>query len=323
MRQRGWPSVQAWISGAESCCPLQEKTWPAIAKAIAAHEPVKMLVRAEEYDIAARLCGPSVTPRGTAHRRSVDARYRAGLREKSGRAVRRGRLQFPMAGAESRRTLMMPKLQASSLKRSTRSSSRQIWCLKAAVSRWMVREPPSSPKAACSMPIAIRASARRNANRNSRACWACEKSSGCRALPVWTLPTVTPIFYARFATPGVVVAGLDLDPQSYDHAVTQRHLDILRQSTDVKGHKLDVVVMPGPSTIRKAYENADFAAGYINFYVCNGAVIAPEFGDRKADDNARDALWDLFPGRDIIQVNIDGIAAGGGGIHCTTQQQPA
>jgi agmatine deiminase len=34
-------------------------------------------------------------------------------------------------------------------------------------------------------------------------------------------------------------------------------------------------------------------------------------------------LREHFPGRDIVQLNIDAIAAGGGGIHCTTQQQPA
>jgi len=48
-------------------------------------------------------------------------------------------------------------------------------------------------------------------------------------------------------------------------------------------------------------ETPKFAAGYINFYVCNGAVIAPQFSD---------------------SLGIDAIAAGGGGIHCTTQQQP-
>jgi agmatine deiminase len=26
--------------------------------------------------------------------------------------------------------------------------------------------------------------------------------------------------------------------------------------------------------------------------------------------------------KDVVQVNIDGIAAGGGGIHCATQQEP-
>lgn len=104
--------------------------------------------------------------------------------------------------------------------------------------------------------------------------------------------------------------------------MTKRHLDILRTSTDLQGRKLRVVVLQGPSTVRSTYKNNEFAAGYINFYVRNGAVIAPEFGDRDADCTTRDTLRDLFPGREVIQLNIDGIAAGGGGIHCTTQQQP-
>lgn len=129
-------------------------------------------------------------------------------------------------------------------------------------------------------------------------------------------------FYARFARPGVVVAGYDPDPQSFDHAVTKRHLDILKTATDAQGNKLEVAVMTAPSKVREQYANNDFAAGYINFYVCNGAVIAPEFGDPKADKAAHDTLQKLFPDRDIVQINIDGVAAGGGGIHCTTQQEP-
>ncbi|SJM93442.1 agmatine deiminase family protein [Crenothrix polyspora] len=129
-------------------------------------------------------------------------------------------------------------------------------------------------------------------------------------------------FYARFAKPGVVVAGYDADPQSFDHAVTKKHLNILKTATDANGKRLHVVVIEGPATIRPTYESNDFAAGYINFYVCNGAVIAPEFGDKKADNAAKTKLQTLFPNRKIVQLNIDGIAAGGGGIHCTTQQEP-
>lgn len=130
-------------------------------------------------------------------------------------------------------------------------------------------------------------------------------------------------FYARFISPGVVVAGLDNDPSSYDHAVTKRHLEILKDATDGAGQKLKIIVIPGPSSVRSQYENKEFAAGYINFYLCNGAVIVPEFGDAKADRYCRDALKDALPNREIVQLNIDAIAAGGGGIHCTTQQQPA
>ena len=129
-------------------------------------------------------------------------------------------------------------------------------------------------------------------------------------------------FYARFVRPGLVVAGYDPDPDSFDHAVTRRHLEILRAATDAQGRKLRVLVLEAPSRVRKQFDNDDFAAGYINFYVCNGAVIAPEFGDPRTDSAAKRVLQEAFAGRDVVQLNIDALAAGGGGIHCTTQQQP-
>ena len=125
-----------------------------------------------------------------------------------------------------------------------------------------------------------------------------------------------------FAKPGVVIAGFDPDPKSFDHAVTKRHLEVLRAATDAEGRKLEVVTLVAPSRVREKFASDDFAAGYINFYVCNGAVIAPEFGDEKADAAAKRQLQLLFRGREVVQLNIDGIAAGGGGIHCTTQQEP-
>jgi agmatine deiminase len=129
-------------------------------------------------------------------------------------------------------------------------------------------------------------------------------------------------FYARFVKPGVVVVGYDPDVTSFDHAVTKRHIEILSTATDAAGRKLEVVVLNAPSKVREKFANNEFAAGYINFYVCNGAVLVPEFGDVQADRSAKQKLQELFPERVIIQLNIDGIAAGGGGIHCTTQQEP-
>lgn len=129
-------------------------------------------------------------------------------------------------------------------------------------------------------------------------------------------------FYARFARSGVVVAGYDPAPESFDHTVTKRHLEILRSATDADGRALQVAVIEAPESIRTRFSDKDFAAGYINFYVVNGAVIAPEFGDVKGDAKARETLKKLFPEREIVQLDIDAIAAGGGGIHCTTQQEP-
>lgn len=76
---------------------------------------------------------------------------------------------------------------------------------------------------------------------------------------------------------------------------------------------------------RKSYfseDNEDFAAGYINYFVINNAIIAPEFGDPDADLEAKKLLKTLYPTREIVMLNIDAIAAGGGGIHCVTHQLP-
>jgi agmatine deiminase len=129
-------------------------------------------------------------------------------------------------------------------------------------------------------------------------------------------------FYARFASPGVVLAGYDPDPQSYDHAVTKRHLEILRRAHDARGRPLQVQVLQAPERFSSQYAAASFAAGYIGFYVCNGAVIAQKFGDAKADGQALKLLQQAFPGRVVEQLRMDGIAAGGGSVHCATQQEP-
>ncbi|AZD06294.1 Agmatine deiminase [Pseudomonas chlororaphis] len=132
-------------------------------------------------------------------------------------------------------------------------------------------------------------------------------------------------FYARFVKPGVVIANLDNDPESYDYAVTRRHLEILNAATDADGRRLVVHTLPPPTRRRSnlyTRDNPDFAPGYINFLPINGAVIAPQFGDAAADQYCKDLLARLYPGRVVEQVNIDPIAAGGGGIHCVSKHLP-
>ena len=88
----------------------------------------------------------------------------------------------------------------------------------------------------------------------------------------------------------------------------------------LKAAKLDMTVIAEPITPRiKSY---DFVAAYANYYVCNGAVIAAEFGDTATDTIAKTALQNLYPDREIITLNVDTLGELGGGIHCATQQQP-
>lgn len=128
---------------------------------------------------------------------------------------------------------------------------------------------------------------------------------------------------ARFTAPGQVLIQIDdeIDPDDPWSAAAHETLGIIQQATDARGRPLEIVRLPEPLDIRGTAD--DFVSSYVNYYVCNGAVIAAQFGDRQADDEAREVLASLYPGRRIVQLNIDALGASGGGIHCATQQQPA
>ena len=129
-------------------------------------------------------------------------------------------------------------------------------------------------------------------------------------------------FYARFAKPGVVVVSRDTDKSSYDYKITRENIEVLRAATDAQGNSLDIIVLDTPWDINTKFGIEDFAAGYVGYYVCNGAIIMQKFGDKKADREAKNKLAKAFPRHTIEQISIDGIASGGGSIHCATQQEP-
>ena len=127
---------------------------------------------------------------------------------------------------------------------------------------------------------------------------------------------------ARFVAPGKVLIQLSdaIDPDDPWSVSGHETLKILQSATDARGKKLEIIRLPDPINIRS--RKADFVASYVNYYVCNGAVIAAQFGDKAADAKARALLQSLYPGRTVEMLNIDAIGESGGGIHCATQQQP-
>ncbi|MCX5215142.1 agmatine deiminase family protein [Kitasatospora sp. NBC_00240] len=131
-------------------------------------------------------------------------------------------------------------------------------------------------------------------------------------------------YLARFTAPGQVI--LDRPAPGADPkwvAVYEQAKEILRTATDARGRRLTVTELPCPDPRKIRGKGKEFLAGYTNFYVANGAVFVPQFGDGYADGVAYAILQAAYPGRDIVQLDIDGIASGGGGIHCATQSQPA
>jgi agmatine deiminase len=64
------------------------------------------------------------------------------------------------------------------------------------------------------------------------------------------------------------------------------------------------------------------AASYANYYVANGVVVVPQYGDPR-DAEALAILAPLFPDREVRGVRAQALITGGGAWHCVTQQQPA
>ncbi|MGX5201092.1 agmatine deiminase family protein [Aliikangiella sp. IMCC44632] len=102
-------------------------------------------------------------------------------------------------------------------------------------------------------------------------------------------------------------------PESENHSIYAENKQIIQQ------HGLQLVEIPEPQA--RYVDNMREPLSYINFYLANGAVIAPRFGC-KQDDAAQQILADLFPQRQVCMIDANEILVGGGGIHCITMQQP-
>lgn len=141
-----------------------------------------------------------------------------------------------------------------------------------------------------------------------------------------------------FVRPGEVVLGWTDDEKDPQYAMSKSCLDILEHETDAMGRKIKVHKLPIPKTPicvteedLGGYEFEDgedtrevgerLAASYVNFYISNGGVIVPQFGDDH-DKTAVEILGKVFPERKICPIPARDILLGGGNIHCITQQIP-
>jgi agmatine deiminase len=119
----------------------------------------------------------------------------------------------------------------------------------------------------------------------------------------------------RFVRPGVVVA---MEARASDDP----NREVMRTLVhDASAHGLDVVRIPSPGRIVDA-DSRVMPASYVNFYVCNAAVVVPTYGS-PFDDEAVERIGSLFPGRRTVGIEARAILTGGGAFHCITQQQPA
>ncbi len=125
---------------------------------------------------------------------------------------------------------------------------------------------------------------------------------------------------ACFVRPGVVMALGTTDHRDGNFVALQDNLDRLKKARDAAGRSLEVIPIRQPA--RRDRNGARLTLSYTNLYIGNGRVVMPGFED-PADQEAYRTVRRLFPDREVVQIPALDIVAGGGGIHCITQQQPA
>ncbi len=124
---------------------------------------------------------------------------------------------------------------------------------------------------------------------------------------------------ACFVKPGVVVIHGQPDPSHPDHDVANEIEAIMQAETDAGGRELEVIVLDAP---KERYVHGEpLSCSYVNFSFVNNGVVLCAFDDPK-DEETAGIFRTLFPEREVVSVDAVPIFAGGGGVHCITQQEP-
>ena len=125
----------------------------------------------------------------------------------------------------------------------------------------------------------------------------------------------------RFTGDQSIVCAVTEDEEDANYTPMQRNLTHLKTLRNHEGNPYDVTELPLPKK-RRDFAGVRLAPSYANFYVGNGFVVVPQYGDEN-DARALAILTPLFPGREVIGLSSRALITGGGSFHCVTQQQPA
>jgi agmatine deiminase len=117
------------------------------------------------------------------------------------------------------------------------------------------------------------------------------------------------------------VTAVETNPRDANHRPLAENLERLRGFRTPAGKKFDIVRLPMPHAF--GFHGQRVPASYANFLVINGAVLVPQFRQKRRDAEAREILGGCFPGREVVPIDCHQLVWGLGTLHCISQQQPA
>jgi len=129
---------------------------------------------------------------------------------------------------------------------------------------------------------------------------------------------------ARFVDDTTLVACVEQDRESPNHAVLADNLARLRDFTRPDGRSFEVVEIALPEACAvPGWRLPLLPASYVNFLIVNGGLLVPTFRQPRNDDRALGLFRELFPGREVTGIDCLDLVEEGGTLHCISQQQPA
>jgi agmatine deiminase len=126
---------------------------------------------------------------------------------------------------------------------------------------------------------------------------------------------------ARFVAPGKILLSHTTDKSHPSYGASCENIERLASACDAKERAFEVHLLPIPQPI--IFDGHQAPASYANFYIANGVVLVPTFND-PSDGQALEIISRAFPDRKTVGIYSRELSiAGGGSIHCVTQQWPA
>lgn len=123
---------------------------------------------------------------------------------------------------------------------------------------------------------------------------------------------------ARFINENTIVYMQCEDKNDLHYKELKKMEEELREFRDINNLAFNLIPLPMPVV---HYKNNRLPASYINFLFINNAIILPSFGLTQ-DLRVAKIFNNLFPNREIIQIESNILIKQGGGIHCSSMNIP-
>jgi agmatine deiminase len=124
----------------------------------------------------------------------------------------------------------------------------------------------------------------------------------------------------QFVRPGTVMLLHPKDPEDPDTPLGDANAKRLLAARDARGRSLEIIDIPVTASA-EVDGYGPVAIPYLNSYLVNGGVIVPT-GGVPQDEEALELIRASFPDREVVPVPGAILSFGGGGPHCITQQIP-